>query len=124
MSDLECLQCGQTKALVKREGTYCATVEGYEYVETRDEWERHHWRDWSNTELERHGLHPSLWDENRRTNVYDLEFPARASHCMENGHTYPKPWHPPMAKWKLDAFPADLCMCCYEQTGSQHTEES
>lgn len=124
MSDAECLQCGQTKYQVKRERTFCATVTGHEVVETQDEWSRHHWRDWSDAELTKHGIHPSLWDENRRTNVYDLEFPARVSHCMENGHTHPKPWRPPMAAWKLDAFPADLCLVCYTQTGKTQQEES
>lgn len=98
-----CLQCGQTRAEVKANNTYCATVTGYEVVETLDEWDRHHWRDWSDKELERHGLDPSMWDANRRTGIYDLEWPARESHCLLNGHREPNP------EW----FGADICPVCY-----------
>ena len=108
-----CLQCGQSREEVKRNDTYCATVTGYEVVEGLDEWDRHHWRDWSDADLKRHGIHPSLWAEHRRTGIYDLEFPARESHCMANGHTYPRPWHPPMHRDLLDMYPADLCLVCY-----------
>lgn len=112
----ECLQCGQSRAQVKANGPYCATVTGYEYVETLDEWDRHHWRDWSDAELKRHGLLPEQYDEHRRTNIYDLEFPARAAHCKEHGHSYPKAWHPPMHRDLLSMYSGmeHVCMCCYE----------
>lgn len=110
-----CLQCGKTREEAKDYWNQpCATATGYEVIEGLDEWDRHHWRDWSDTELKRHGLHPSLWDANRRTDIYNLEFPARESHCIDHGHTYPKPWHPPMHKWLLDALPPDICTVCYE----------
>lgn len=86
-----CLQCSQSRKTVKRDGTYCATVSGYEYTEIQDEWPRHHWRDWSDKELSEAGIHPSLWGQNRRTNIYNLEIAACASSCMENGHVYPDP---------------------------------
>lgn len=121
MSERRCLQCGQTREEVKKYGTFCATLSGYEAVEGQDEWDRHHWRDWSNAELKRFGIHPSLWEANRRTGIYSLEGPIRTSSCMKNGHTYPKPWHPPMPGWLLDALPKDVCTTCYTQ---QLTEES
>ena len=81
-----CLQCNQTRAQVKTEGTYCATVSGYEVVETRDEWDRHHWRDWSDTEFRRMGIKPRFWDEHRRTNIYGLKFVMLESYCDDHGH--------------------------------------
>ena len=110
-----CLQCGQTREQVKRNDTICATVTGYEVIETLDEWDRHHWRDWSNAEFRRMGIHPSLWEENRRTGIYDLEWAGRTSYCMEHGHSYPRPWHPPLSKWVLDMHPPNLCTTCYEE---------
>lgn len=108
-----CLQCGQTREEVKREGTFCATITGYEVIETKDEWERHHWRDWSDAELKAQGIHPSLWDANRRADIYDLEWDARASLCMERGHRYFH-WHPPMHLDRLSLHPPNVCTVCYE----------
>lgn len=98
-----CLQCGQSRAEVKANDTYCATVTGYETIETLDEWDRHHWRDWSDAELKRHGLDPSKWNAHRRTGIYDLEWPARESHCLRVGHTEPD------ADWAG----VDVCPVCY-----------
>lgn len=114
-----CLQCGQSRVEVKVNGTFCATVTGYEVIETLDDWDRHHWRDWSDAELRRHGIDPSLWEQHRRTDIYDLEWPERKSHCMKNGHTYPRLWHPPMHKWLMDAHPPNRCVICYETKGDQ-----
>lgn len=118
-----CLQCGQTRAQVRQEGTSCGTTEGYEVVEMLDEWARHHWRDWSDAELKAQGIHPSLWEENRRTDFYDLWLPHRRSHCMQNGHKYPRPWHPPMHRDRLDMFPPDTCLTCYEKRGEEMPSE-
>ena len=98
-----CLQCGQTRAEVKANDTFCATVTGYEVIETNDEWERHHWRDWSDAELRRHGIEPSLWNAHRRTDIYGLEFPFRESICIREGHSEPVP----------DYWDEHTCPCCY-----------
>ncbi|MSS84512.1 hypothetical protein FYJ24_06985 [Actinomycetaceae bacterium WB03_NA08] len=107
-----CLQCDQSRETVKSEKTYCATVTGYECVETQDEWPRHHWRDWSDKELSGAGLHPSLWDQHRRTNIYDLEWPARTSRCMEKGHIYPDLTNTENREFYRGM--EHVCMCCYE----------
>lgn len=81
-----CLQCHQTRYEVRTNNTYCSTVSGYEYVEVDDEWERHHWRDWSDAELRNMDIHPNFWDRNRRTPIQDLEYVWMESKCFEEGH--------------------------------------
>lgn len=76
-----CLQCGQTRAQAKIEGPYCVASSGHEAVETEDEWDRHHWRDWSDAEFRHMGINPHLWDEHRRTNIYDLDNVIGESYC-------------------------------------------
>lgn len=109
-----CLQCGRTREEVRWESTSCGVTSDYDVFDLLDEWDRHHWRDWSDAELAAQGIHPSLWDANRRTGIYDLEWPALASMCIENGHRYPNPWHPPMHLDALKMFPPDDCLVCYE----------
>lgn len=108
-----CLQCGQTRAQAKSEGLYCVTISGYEVVEAEDEWDRHHWRDWSDTELRRMGVKPRLWDKNRRTNIYDLEGAMRESYCDDHGHIGPvNPQDP--ESWDY-GVPEDLCIRCHKR---------
>lgn len=112
-----CLQCGQSRAQVAHEGTFCATVSGYETVETLDEWERHHWSDWSDSELAAWGIKPHMWDENRRTNIYDLEFPASASYCEDHGHAFPTGTDDPS---NMDyGLPTTLCLRCWTDTAKE-----
>lgn len=121
-----CLQCGKTRTEVKDRYNFpCATATYGEYVEGLDDWPRHHWRDWSDAELKRHGLTESRFEDNRRTDIYDLEFPARSSHCERKGeHTYPRPWHPPMHRDFLEMYwgVEDMCLICYE-TKEKEAEE-
>lgn len=77
-----CLQCGESREAVKAERLYCATLTGYETPEVDEEWERHHWRDWSDAELERMGIHPTLREANRRTLAQDLQFVRGQSVCL------------------------------------------
>ena len=114
-----CLQCGQSRVEVRTEKTFCATVTGYEYVETRDEWSRHHWRDWFDKELDSFGLHPSLWDTNRRTDFYDLEWPARDAHCMTKGHIYSE-----LTDDNIEVLQGteNICMCCYESKDKKNND--
>lgn len=86
-----CLQCGESRESVKRNKYFCATLTGYETVEVQDEWERHHWRDWSDAELRGMGIEPHLWNANRRTHIYNLEFVIAESHCYREGHREPDP---------------------------------
>lgn len=83
-----CLQCGKTRAEVRDPYDWpCATATGYEVVETLDEWDRHHWRDWSDKELENAGILPEFFDEHRRDNVYELPY-APCDHHVR-GHNFP-----------------------------------
>lgn len=75
----ECLQCGKSRAQVRDWfDSLCATAEGYETVETLDEWPRHHWSDWSDTELTRNGILPRAFEKHRRSSIYDLPYAACA----------------------------------------------
>lgn len=67
-----CLQCGQTKAEVREKGTYCALEGGFE----SDEWENHHWRDWSDEELSFTGLLPEFFALYRRVSIFDCQWPS------------------------------------------------
>ena len=123
---VECLQCGQTREEVRRNQTYCATTTGYEVVETLDEWDRHHWRDWSDMELERAGLLPGQYEAHRRTNVYDLEWPAREAACERRGHhNYPPAWHAPMHRDLLEMYRGmeHVCMTCYYYEKKEYPNE-
>lgn len=119
-----CLQCGKTRAQVKEPyNSPCATATGYEVVEGLDDWDRHHWRDWSDAELARFGLTPSRFERNRRTDYYALEFEARASHCEREGHhSYPPPAKPPLSHDEMDMYRGaeDYCQVCYEKKGDDH----
>lgn len=55
-SDQECLHCDQTRAVVKANGYYCATV-GHDW-ECQEEWPRHRWADWTDKELAGMGVLP------------------------------------------------------------------
>ena len=81
-----CLQCEESREAVKAEKLFCGLVGGYEYREVYAEWDKHHWRDWTDAELKDAGLTPSRWNANRRTSVTDLEWPARESWCEVEGH--------------------------------------
>lgn len=106
-----CLQCNQTRTQVKAEGTYCATTTGYEVVETQDEWDRHHWCDWTDAEFRRMGIKPRFWDEHRRTNIYDLELVMQESYCDDHGHVGPTNTQDPESFYY--GVPGDLCVRCY-----------
>ena len=69
-----CLQCEQSRPEVQANDTICAIAGGYEYVEIEAEWPRHHWRDWSDTELSRSNLKPERYEAYRRARLVDLEY--------------------------------------------------
>jgi hypothetical protein len=110
-----CLQCGETREAVKANGYSCATLSGYETVEVDQEWERHHWRDWSDSELDRMGVSPHRRAENRRTLSWDMEFVVLQSICDQQEHVYSEDAGDP------DSYhfgvPKDLCIRCYTRTG-------
>lgn len=85
-----CLQCHESKESVKANKYFCATVSGYEYREVDQEWDKHHWRDWSDAELRSFGIHPDLWDANRRTDHDSLQYVWMESECMREGHREPE----------------------------------
>lgn len=98
-----CLQCGQSREEVRANDTYCATVSGYEYEEVDAEWDRHHWRDWSDAELRGYIL-PEFFEQHRRDSMQDLGY-APCDHT-ERGHMYPERDDP---EWGLKV---DQCMEC------------
>lgn len=91
MSDVprdRCLQCGKSRRQARDPyDRICATATGYEVVEMLDEWDRHHWRDWSDTELAQVGILPEFYDEHRRDSWYDLPY-APCEHTS-SGHRLP-----------------------------------
>lgn len=83
-----CLQCGKSREEVKKPFNWpCATESGYEVIETLDEWDRHHWRDWSDNDLGAAGILPEFYDEHRRDNIYTLPY-AECEHHVR-GHVFP-----------------------------------
>ena len=82
MTNQHCLQCGESRAAVKREGLYCADV-AYD-GEPAYEWDRHRWRDWTDKELARVGILPEHYDKYRRAEVYDLNF----INCADKGREH------------------------------------
>ena len=101
----QCLQCGKSREQVKDYyDRPCATATGYETVETLDEWDRHHWRDWSDRELEAAGIVPEFYDQHRRDDFYALPY-APCEHQTQ-GHTYPTETDPDMG------LRPDQCLGC------------
>lgn len=81
-----CLQCGKSRTEVKdRYNSPCATATYGETIEGLDDWERHHWRDWSDTELAGNGILPDFFDQHRRDDIYALPY-APCLHTT-SGHT-------------------------------------
>lgn len=69
-----CLQCGQTKEEVKANNTICGIEGGYEYVELLEEWAKHHWRDWSDKELNSTAVSPEFHHLYRRVMASSFEW--------------------------------------------------
>lgn len=113
-----CLQCGETREVVKAKGYTCATLSGYETVEVDEEWDQHHWRDWSDSELDRIGVSPHRRGENRRTSWVNMEFVVRESICDQQGHVYPEDTDD--ADSLYFGEPKDLCVRCYTRTGGSN----
>lgn len=108
-----CLQCGKSRTAVKdRYNSPCATATGYEVVETQDDWDRHHWRDWSDAELRAQGVHESLWASNRRTDFYSFEYVWRESECIRKGHV--------VLPYDADFSVPGRCDRCYEKVAPFH----
>lgn len=106
MSDQYCLQCGESRAAVKRERLCCATV-GYE-GEAHDEWDRHRWRDWTDKELASIGVLPEHYDKYRRAKEDDLNF----INCRDKGRE-----HIPLEEW-----PRACCACWHDITKKEAGE--
>lgn len=111
-----CLQCGEARAVVKANGYSCATLTGYETVEADEVWERHHWRDWSDAELQRMGIHPTLWKDNRRTDVQDLHLVHGQSACIRR------------ERHVIDTTdmgpPDNVCVCCWGTITPEETNKA
>ncbi|KQO98571.1 hypothetical protein [Leifsonia sp. Leaf264] len=84
-----CLQCEQTRDEVRREHTICGIEGGYEYRELIEQWDRHHWRDWSDAELRTFGIREERWADIRRLILADLDWVAVEERCARDGHTPP-----------------------------------
>lgn len=82
-----CLQCEQSRAEVKANDTICGIEGGYEYKEIEAECPRHHWRDWSDKELDLSWILPERYGDYRRARLVDLQYAP----CEDTrgGHLYP-----------------------------------
>lgn len=70
-----CLQCGETKASIKAQGiVLCGIVSGYYEPELTDEWPRHRWADWRDSELAMMGLRPEAYEKHRRSRIFDIQW--------------------------------------------------
>ncbi|MCQ1951601.1 hypothetical protein NNX28_16915 [Arthrobacter sp. zg-Y859] len=76
MAEDTCLQCEQSRAEVKENETFCGIEDGYEHRELVAEWPRHHWRDWSDRELDQAGIKPEARKKHRRTSISSLPYVA------------------------------------------------
>ena len=76
MSNPICLQCGESREAVKREGLFCGTVSGYEYQEADEQWPQHRWRSWRDDELARMGVKAEAYERHRRTSVTNMRWIA------------------------------------------------
>lgn len=113
-NNLECLQCGQSKAQVKAEQTICATEGGYEYLEITNEWPRHRWAPWSDAELTLHGIKAESYAKYRLWPLLEFEYIA----CQDRlrGHNPAKELIPDFGITAIGQ-----CFDCYalpEQTAS------
>jgi len=67
VKERECLNCGETRSSLKRQGiTMCGIEEGYEYRELAYEFPHHRWADWTDSELARQDVKPEAFDKHRR----------------------------------------------------------
>lgn len=103
-----CLQCNQSRARVKRDDTICGIESGYEYRELEMEWPRHHWRDWSDTELRAMRITGHRWSRLRRAPLADLEWEIVESICDREGHR-----EPPADGDEFEWFAPGRCGRCY-----------
>lgn len=88
---IRCLQCCEARQAVRAQGLHCALMSGGEQPEVGDEWERHRWRSWTDAEMESLGIHPDLFETNRRTQVHELVWAVVESQCLREGHEMPTP---------------------------------
>lgn len=96
-----CLQCGESREKIEKENYFCVTITGYETPEVDDEWEEHHYGDWTDEELTEFRIHPKLWDENRRTEYKTLtDIAYGISLCIYRGR------HIVVDK------ESNVCVCC------------
>ena len=100
MSDISCLHCHQTKAQVKANKTFCATVDYY--GDCMDAWPQHRWKDWSDKELNALGVLPEHYGKYRRCNVHDFNL-IDCTHQGIQHHTLPDD----------DYLPDYVCVRCW-----------
>lgn len=107
-----CLQCGETRAVVKANNYYCATVDYY--GECQEEWARHRWADWTDTELARINILPEHMNKYRRINGADFQF----IDCTHRGRD-----HTPWDGNPDDGPPPYVCIGCWADTREGQTNE-
>lgn len=84
-AERKCLQCGETSSSIKAQGiVLCGVVEGYYEPELVEEWPRHRWVDWRDSDLARFGVKPDAYDRHRRTPA--LTFQWIACDDTQRGH--------------------------------------
>lgn len=100
-----CLQCGESRAAVKKEGLYCAEV-SYE-GEATYEWDRHRWRYWTDKELADVGILPEHYDKYRDVQVGDFAL----IDCSDKGRE-----HIPLKEWTR------VCQACWQEITERRPE--
>ena len=70
-----CLQCGETRESLKRDGiVLCGVMSGGEVPELDYEWPRHRWADWTDAQLARFGIKSEAFDRHRRTTAFTMQW--------------------------------------------------
>lgn len=72
-TDPTCLQCGESRAVVKANGYFCAIVDSYD-GECTEDWDKHRWADWSDKALRSYGVQSEHFHHYRRTPIHELQF--------------------------------------------------
>lgn len=99
-----CLQCGETREVVKAHQYSCAIMSGGETIEVDYEFPRHRWADWTDKELARRGIKPEHFEEYRRADRWTLQY----VNCEHLGREH--------VKHDDDMLPGYICPACWCDT--------
>lgn len=106
-----CLQCGETREVVKANQYICAIMSVGETNEIDHEFEKHRWADWKDKELTRFGIKPEHFDKYRRADPWTLQY----ANCDHRGHAH--------VEHEDDMLPAYICPACWADKREEETHE-